>query len=422
MTTPASATASPAATAVSSPPPTTPEAGTPVDFTALLLLLLGVGTGAPDLDPQLAGDASADGADDDDDRSSAPPSATVLPAAAAVSVLPFAASITPAAPAVTPAATDAATIDGSAAPAATVVAAVVSAPSAPAVATVKTPPASATKSAAAGSAPATVDGEVDAAPLAQLAPPAPSQPTTAGSSAASTVDGHAAGQRTAAASEERLPAADVPPPAAPAPSAPTHVMVTARSLAERGADTPADAGDDHGQRGLRHDARTFALEAAAITTDEPAPAPVVATRESDGVAASLSVEPRLVADQVVSAARIVVLDGLTRMRVDLDPPQLGAVRVSADARGEAVALTITAERPETQALLTQALPAIQQALSDRGVGGATVAVLASPLSDTGRRAPDRRPAEPRERSNPSTPDRRRAPRAPRTVSAVDITV
>jgi flagellar hook-length control protein FliK len=149
----------------------------------------------------------------------------------------------------------------------------------------------------------------------------------------------------------------------------------------------------------------------------------VAANEAPAARAAV-VEPAVVAEQVVRAARLVVAGEATRLRVDLEPPSLGAVRISADARGDALALTITAERPETQALLTQALPDIQRALADRGVGQASVAVLTTPLLADGRRAPDRRPPEPREQRTP-TPhagDRRRAPRSAGPVSVVDVTV
>jgi hypothetical protein len=137
-----------------------------------------------------------------------------------------------------------------------------------------------------------------------------------------------------------------------------------------------------------------------------------------------AVSPGVVAEQVVRVARLVVANDVAQMRVELDPPTLGAVRISADARGDAITLTIAAERPETQALLAQALPDIQRALADRGVAQASVTVLTSPMLGDGRRAPDRRPPEPRDQRSP-TPhpgDRRRAPRLGGPVSVVDVTV
>ena len=156
----------------------------------------------------------------------------------------------------------------------------------------------------------------------------------------------------------------------------------------------------------------------AVTVDGPASVSTVPAPAS-------VVEPQVVAEQVVRAARLVVSDGLAQMRVDLEPPTLGGVRVQADIRGEVVILTITAERPETQALLTQALPDIQQALGRRDVGPTSVAIIgatATPLSSDGRRAPERRPETPRERPTSPPAERRRTLRASRAISAVDITV
>lgn len=175
------------------------------------------------------------------------------------------------------------------------------------------------------------------------------------------------------------------------------------------------SGDHHVPDALPPGAATLALEAAPARQaagGPEAPARAAAT-ERDA--------PPPVADQIVRAARILLRDGGTRMEVRLEPPELGTVRISADARGEALALTITAERPDTRALLAQALPEVRHALESRGVGAATVEVHAA-VADDGRRAPERRPAEPRERPTPHVPERRRAPAPLRPTSAVDITV
>ncbi|MBI3636620.1 MAG: flagellar hook-length control protein FliK [Candidatus Rokubacteria bacterium] len=141
-------------------------------------------------------------------------------------------------------------------------------------------------------------------------------------------------------------------------------------------------------------------------------------------------EPHDVIPQVVRAARVVVAAGGGEMHVDLEPPSLGGVRVSASARGESVELTLHAERPETRSLLVQELPAIQQALADRGVGATAVTVAPtapspstltlSPRHDG--RAPDRRPATPRERERQPASDRRHRPFRAGRVSVLDITV
>jgi flagellar hook-length control protein FliK len=149
-------------------------------------------------------------------------------------------------------------------------------------------------------------------------------------------------------------------------------------------------------------------------------------RESQATAeaapAAPAVEPRALVEQIVQAARVVVNGDEAEMHVRLDPPALGTVHVTAESRGTALDLTISADRPETQALLARALPDIQQTLADRGLGSASVSIATFPTAADGRRMPDRRPPEPRERPTSQPSDRRRTPSASRRVSAVDITV
>lgn len=189
-------------------------------------------------------------------------------------------------------------------------------------------------------------------------------------------------------------------------------------------DVPAPRQQALGRHGQTPDVATTAT---AVITGDGTPAPAGPARTAGAAHTPAppppAVDPAAVAGQVVRAAQLVVTEGLAQLRVDLEPPELGAVRISADARGDAVTLTIVAERPETQALLVQALPDMQRALGDRGLGTASVAILTTPDFGEGRRAPGRRQAEPRGQSTPHPDDRRRAaPRVPRGVSAVDITV
>ncbi|MBI4593695.1 MAG: flagellar hook-length control protein FliK [Candidatus Rokubacteria bacterium] len=407
-------------TSVASAAPAQPAAASettlPNDFMALLLLLTGVGTGVPGLEPQPAGDPPAPTADGADAPDLATSPTALTAAAAAAAFVPLVAPPPVAAPPAPVVATAAGPSDPDAAAAGRPVAPPVSDSTTPA-----TPPAPSPAPAASPSS----TGDDLAAVAAPANPATPSAASSSGAAPAAQRPAPPAGAselrttKPAATTDEVLPV-DTPRPAAPATSAPGLALKAVSTEAPAAPGGGADDGAGH--EAPKHDGRA-ATPAAPVATSGPASAP--ALREApqiDAPAAPIAVEPRVVADQIVSAARIVVREGLTRMHVDLEPPALGAVRLHADARGETVSLTITAERPQTLALLTQALPDIQQALASHGVAGASVAVLATPLSDTGRRAPDRRPAEPRERPNPQTPDRRRAPRAPRTVSAVDITV
>ena len=138
--------------------------------------------------------------------------------------------------------------------------------------------------------------------------------------------------------------------------------------------------------------------------------------------ATPAVEPRAIVEQIVQAARVVVNGDQAEMHVRLDPPALGTVHVTAESRGGALDLTISADRPETQALLARALPDIQQTLADRGLGSASVSIASFSTAADGRRMPDRRPSEPRERPTSQPSDRRRTPSASRHVGALDITI
>lgn len=138
--------------------------------------------------------------------------------------------------------------------------------------------------------------------------------------------------------------------------------------------------------------------------------------------AAASTVERGVVDQVVQTARLVVAGGHTRMEIQLDPPSLGTVRVTADATREGVGLTITAARPETHALLVQALPAIQEALAQRGVGNTTVAVATFSDSSQGRRPAPRRDPERGSRNANQSAGERRQGRPSGQVTKVDLTI
>jgi flagellar hook-length control protein FliK len=150
--------------------------------------------------------------------------------------------------------------------------------------------------------------------------------------------------------------------------------------------------------------------------------PAVDARANEPTLATVPapIEPRTL-DQVVQAARVLVRDGFTRMEVQLDPPTLGTLRVTADAGTNGVRLTIAAEQPETRALLLQALPAIQSALAGGGLTAA-VAVAQSFDQPDGRRAPARRETDREPRPDHSFTDRRRGRGPSRAAAAVDIVV
>jgi flagellar hook-length control protein FliK len=137
-----------------------------------------------------------------------------------------------------------------------------------------------------------------------------------------------------------------------------------------------------------------------------------------------AVVPAPLAWQVVEAARVVVAEGVTRMEVTLDPPALGAIRVTASTNDDgSVSLQIAADRDDTRSLLIQAIPEIQRLLVDRGVQAASVAVAQSFDAPAERRAPGRRDPEwARERHQSPTGPRPPAAPARRRAGLVDLTV
>jgi flagellar hook-length control protein FliK len=104
-------------------------------------------------------------------------------------------------------------------------------------------------------------------------------------------------------------------------------------------------------------------------------------------------------DQIVRTARILRQEGGTELRMRLEPPTLGWVRVSVRATEDALSLAIDAERPETRSLLIQTLPDLRQALAIRGLDVASVAIRVDPEL-TGARSDQARPSERSRRTEP----------------------
>lgn len=172
--------------------------------------------------------------------------------------------------------------------------------------------------------------------------------------------------------------------------------------------------NDH-ERADTHASALPAIEVGAVAT--------TATRSQIAPVASRApaTEPPVV-DQVVRAARLVISEGVSRLEVQLDPPTLGAIRVMAAESREGIRLTISAEQPETRALLLSALPEIQSTLAGRGLAGADV-VVAQVFEDRTGPPPRRREAEREPASGRSRPDRRRdGGDAARPTATVNLTV
>ncbi|MFQ5828972.1 MAG: flagellar hook-length control protein FliK [Candidatus Methylomirabilia bacterium] len=132
--------------------------------------------------------------------------------------------------------------------------------------------------------------------------------------------------------------------------------------------------------------------------------------------------PPAVVDQLVRTATILRQDGRTEMHVRLEPPTLGWVRVSVRASGGSLALSINAERSETQALLSQAIPDLQQALASHGLDVASLIVRLDLALARDRGTPERTTdRSQRGESRERTRSRSRTS-APDPLSRVDLIV
>lgn len=410
-----SATVAPASPSPASAQPTgTTDSTVSADFMALLLLLMGVGTPSPQPEGQAAGERADEQALASSEASAVEPTAGPIPAGPSPLNLPaLMASTTPAtlAPPVGPVPTPSAE------------------PTARTAGQADATPAKSERPLSASQAGATPVSEsvLEAVPATEsgapgrdtpIEPPM-SRPETHQAAPAATVQ-HALHDLEAARAEEprqrELPVH--PKIEAPMPVAPLAGVREA---------TPALGGHADGDRGERQNDRLPSpFSGVTFATVIEGAAGAAAVRESHATAETApttgAVEPRAIVEQIVQAARVVVNGDQAEMHVRLDPPALGTVHVTAESRGSALGLTISADRPETQALLARALPDIQQTLADRGLGSASVSIATFPTTADGRRMPDRRPSEPRERPTSQPSDRRRTPSASRRVSAVDITV
>jgi Flagellar hook-length control protein FliK len=130
-------------------------------------------------------------------------------------------------------------------------------------------------------------------------------------------------------------------------------------------------------------------------------------------------EPQMI-ERIVRMARVVIRDGVTQLAVRLAPPSLGPIRIVAAEGGGGVILTIAAERPETRALLVQAIQEIEAALASHGIATASITVVATFDPPIGRRALTRR--EPERQARDRRPLTKRPAAGAGAVTTVDLTV
>jgi len=174
-------------------------------------------------------------------------------------------------------------------------------------------------------------------------------------------------------------------------------------------DDPGELARDARQVQLAADARVRTADPGESRSAPPAPAP----------AAEPAATPL---DQIVRTAHLLRQEGRTEMRLRLEPPALGWVRVSVTASGETLALHIDAERADTQALLTQALPDLQRALVSRGLEVASLTVRMDFETAKPRGGPDRPSERARRADARERPGTRAGVPASSPLPRVDLTI
>src|SRR5206468_12515124 len=138
---------------------------------------------------------------------------------------------------------------------------------------------------------------------------------------------------------------------------------------------------------------------------------------SDTASTERSMPRRTVAEQIVGQVANVRHEGRQSMSLRLDPPELGAVRIDAVLDGRHVSLEIRTEHAEARAMVDGSLPAIRQALEDRGFVADQLSVQLGMDTATGSAGHDAaRFAHP---ASPPPPEPKRMI-APRRVARVPV--
>ena len=138
---------------------------------------------------------------------------------------------------------------------------------------------------------------------------------------------------------------------------------------------------------------------------------------SDTASTERSMPRRTVAEQIVGQVANVRHEGRQSMSLRLDPPELGAVRIDAVLDGRHVSLEIRTEHPESRAMVEGSLPAIRQALEDRGFVADQLSVQLG--MDTATGSADRDAERFAHAASPPPPEPKRMI-APRRVARVPV--
>jgi hypothetical protein len=165
---------------------------------------------------------------------------------------------------------------------------------------------------------------------------------------------------------EREPSGEpAPPPRAPA----TAVAALPESAASRPAE-PFPAGRILPLAAKEVPETLRAVSAAAPPGQAPSPSAPVAA-EAAGPANTELV------DRILRASRLVQARGISRLRLTLDPPELGEVRLDLTLRRNVVYGTFQAEAPGAAGALLSRLSELKDALEKRGLQVGELSVLAA---------------------------------------------
>lgn len=240
------------------------------------------------------------------------------------------------------------------------------------------------------------------APAAESAPPRGASAPTLEASAVSTD------------AATPTPATVAPPPVDDAPRAPEPR--TAASLEKSLADSidelfvPADAPDPAPDAAAVAAVRASvpsaqAVQAYAGASAETAPAnvpsrvdaaavrptaPATSVKPVSGPARSEAAQRAEFVQRVVAAAKLAeARGGESRLKIILQPPELGRLRAELSLRQQTVHVKLTAETPAAQDLIESNLPALRSALEQQGVRVGELVVSVSP-EQRGTRGEERR--------------------------------
>jgi hypothetical protein len=126
---------------------------------------------------------------------------------------------------------------------------------------------------------------------------------------------------------------------------------------------PVFDGDEQ-DRLRRESSKPGGEELTGITSPSPRPSPTAAEESTRTEAPSA---PRSVLEQVVGRIGLIRREGRHEISLQLEPSDLGAVRIDAVLEGGHLTLEIRAQLDRSRHLLEQALPQLRQSLSQHGI-------------------------------------------------------